>query len=132
MKKTNFINIKSFLTKAIFEFNEEKDEGTLRINIIDKINILSITSDVIEFDAIREFNLGETSKSKLLVSNRCILYVKEEIDKETLINNIRKGLDLIHEVYADLSLTISNLTNNSPFMVMVTPPNYDKNKIIIE
>ena len=132
MKKTNFINIKSFLTKAIFEFNEEKDEGILRINIIDKINILSITSDVIEFDAIREFNLGETSKSKLLVSNRCILYVKEEIDKETLINNIRKGLDLIHEVYADLSLTISNLTNNSPFMVMVTPPNYDKNKIIIE
>jgi len=132
MKKTNFINIKSFLTKAIFEFNEEKDEGILRINITDKINILSITSDVIEFDAIREFNLGETSKSKLLVSNRCILYVKEEIDKETLINNIRKGLDLIHKVYADLSLTISNLTNNSPFMVMVTPPNYDKNKIIIE
>ena len=132
MNKNKFVGLKSFLKKVNFEFKEEKDKEEGMIDLNDKIKILSIKEDIIEFDVIRELNFGGINKSTLLVENRCNLVLKEALNKETFINEIKKGFDLLLDVFAEISLTIANITNSSPFMTIITPPAYNKKEIIIE
>ncbi len=130
MKK--YKNVKSILVNSLYNFNREAvKKGAIEVAYSDKIIIKTIFNDKIMCDIERSVNLGISDDSIIKVVFEVIIAIDEPIQKQEFVEDIKKGISALSNVYSKVSLLISEISNMSPFGAIITPPIYDK-KIIIE
>lgn len=111
------------LTKVKYNFTKP-DVELISVSINDKINVLNISENKALLDVSRELSFGPETNSYVSVNYEVIIESDELITKESLNKAIEENKLGLVSVYAKMSLLISQITNCSPFGIIVTPPNY--------
>ena len=127
------INSISFvLSEANCCFNLDTKEAQLTINLEDRVVVNEINDNKITMSVSRK--LFSSNIKKLLVTVEFVvnLDLSSDISYDELKERIRSGMPLLSNVFSRISAVISGITNYSLLGPVVTIPNYDKNKIIIE
>ncbi len=102
------------------------------ITVIDKINIKIINETHAKIIAERSLKFGEETDSYISAEFALNIESDESISEETIRQEIRKGMADISLTFAKASLVISQLSSESFYGPLVTPPNYDYANIAIE
>lgn len=128
----NIKNINFLLNKANCYFNLDVIKNDLTINIEDKVVINDINEKKIEMTVSRKLFSSDIEKILVEVEFKVSLELSTKINIDELKKDINLGLPLLSSVFSRISVVISGITNYSILGPVVTIPDYDKSKIIIE
>lgn len=126
----NFKGIKTQLYNIEYKFNEPNKDGIIDLEVLDKIEILEIKEDIIDFNVIRKLDFKNIQDSYLQVVFKSSIKCSQNMSKQDFIDAIKKHIPMISgAVFGKISLLISNITNSTPLGVIVTPPVYNVKEI---
>ena len=129
------MNIKStnlLLTKVDCYFNFITQKSPLAINVEDRIIVDEINEKKVIMSVSRK--LFSSDNNKILVDVKFSVYLDltAKVDFNELKKAIYEGMPLLSNVFSRISVVISAITNYSLLGPVVTVPNYDNNKVIVE
>ena len=134
MMNNKFKGIKTSLSNIDFAFIEPRKEETINVKISDKISIIEIKDDSIDFYASRKLDFENLNNSHLEVKFKTTILLNDTINKnefEDILksnnNNLLSGM-----VFSKISLIISNLSSQSTLGIIVTPPFYNTKELQID
>ena len=128
-----FQGIKTHLNNINFNFEKPEKNGYIDIEIIDKIKIIEINNDIVDFNVIRDLKFKSLVNSYIHVVFESSIKSTEIITKEEFIEAVKKDVSMISgAVFTKISLLIANVTNMSPLGTIITPPVYNMKEIEIE
>lgn len=127
-----FKGIKTQLSNIEYKFNDTIKEGFIDLEVFDKIEILEIKEDIIDFNAIRRLEFKNLEDSYLQVVFKSSIKCSESMNRQAFIDAIKKHIPMISgAIYSKISLLISNITNSTSLGVVVTPPIYNVKQVEI-
>lgn len=128
----NNCKISNFILKKLEYDFEDLDRKSISIFIGECIKIVEIDDKKALLNVTRELRLGKETESFLKICYDVLVENDQIITKNDLLTMIKnKGIDLI-PVFSKISLLISQVTNLSPLGVIVTPPNYNSERVMVE
>ncbi len=111
----------------------EDDTKPINIETIDKININEINKSSVSLNVERMLKFTPFDNTYVKVVYTSQIELNEELSKDSIIDCIRKEKIQLNEVLASISLMVSQLTNMSPFGVLISAPMlYNIETMIIE
>lgn len=128
---TNYNISNLLLTNINYNFTKP-DKSRINVCVNDAIKIHKINDKQVDLFVSRVLNFGENTNTYLNIVYEVSLEFSKEMSKEETINLLAKKTSGLTPVFSKISLLISQITNSSPFGVIVTPPIYDPKEAIIE
>lgn len=128
MKKYHINNLT--LINSVYRFTKP-DPKLISITVDDTIRVIEIQEKEIVLCIARELNFGEGTDSFIKVEYEVNLESKDSETKETILAALTAGVSELSVAFSKISLLISQLTQASPFGVLVTAPNYNPKKVCI-
>lgn len=125
MKKYHINNLT--LINSVYKFTKP-DPKLISITVDDTIKIIEIQEKEIVLCIARELNFGEGTGSFIKVEYEVNLESKGSETKETVLAALTAGVSELSVAFSKISLLVSQLTQASPFGVLVTAPNYNPKK----
>ncbi|MBQ8522764.1 MAG: hypothetical protein IJ458_03790 [Clostridia bacterium] len=129
--KDNYRGIKVSLSKVEFEYIDTKYMGIIDIDAIDSVDVIEIGDNDIALKISRDLKFKPINVATIKVECMVSLRINSLISKEQFIKDIKKGMGILNAAFSKISLTISEITNNSSLGALITPPTYDINNIKI-
>lgn len=124
-------NIIGLVLKEV-KYNFAKPERkTLTISVNDGIEIIGILENQAILEVKRTLYFDQKKESYVDVSYEVILEHNGIITNENLLESLKNRTINLVTAYSKISLLISQITNMSPLGAIVTPPNYDNEKISV-
>lgn len=128
--------IKANITKILLtsvEYNFTKpNKNDIKISFSDEIQIRSLNENGFLLNVMRVLDFGEKTGSFIKIVFEVEFESSENYDKESISEEIKNGISKLSPVYSRMSLLISEICNLSPFGVIITPPMYNNDEIIIK
>ena len=126
-----YSNIKSEL-----EYCESKiiDDGTAKsaeLEVSDSISIEKIKNEKAHLIVKRLIKFTPLTNAYVSVAYRTVLEAKEAIEKKQLVKDLKEELPFLGIVYSRISLVIAQITNESMFGAVITPPMYEGERVEI-
>lgn len=125
MKKYHINNLT--LINSVYKFTKP-DPKLISITVDDTIKVVEIQEKEIVLCIARELNFGEGTDSFIKVEYEVNLESKSSETKETILTALTAGVSELSVAFSKISLLVSQLTQASPFGVLVTAPNYNPKK----
>ena len=125
MKKYHINNLT--LINSVYKFTKP-DPKLISIAVDDTIKVVEIQEKEIVLCIARELNFGEGTDSFIKVEYEVNLESKSSETKETVLTALTAGVSELSVAFSKISLLVSQLTQASPFGVLVTAPNYNPKK----
>ena len=125
MKKYHINNLT--LINSVYRFTKP-DPKLISITVDDTIRVVELQEKEIVLCIARELNFGEGTDSFIKVEYEVNLESKDSETKETILTALTAGISELSVAFSKISLLISQLTQASPFGVLVTAPNYNPKK----
>lgn len=115
------------LINSVYRFTKP-DPKLISITVDDTIRVIEIQEKEIVLCIARELNFGEGTDSFIKVEYEVNLESKDSETKETILAALTAGVSELSVAFSKISLLVSQLTQASPFGVLVTAPNYNPKK----
>lgn len=125
MKKYYINNLT--LVSSEYKFTKP-DPKLISIDVYDTIKVIEIHEKGVVLSVVRELNFGEGTNSFIKVEYEANLESKSSETKENILAALNAGISELSVVFSKISLLISQLTQASPFGVLVTAPTYNPKK----
>lgn len=125
MKKYHINNLT--LINSVYKFTKP-DPKLISITVNDTIRVVEIQEKEIVLCIARELNFGEGTDSFIKVEYEVNLESKSSETKDTILSALATGVSELSVAFSKISLLVSQLTQASPFGVLVTAPNYNPKK----
>lgn len=125
MKKYHINNLT--LINSVYRFTKP-DPKLISITVDDTIRVVEIQEKEIVLCIARELNFGEGTESFIKVEYEVNLESKDSETKESVLAALNAGASELSVAFSKISLLVSQLTQASPFGVLVTAPNYNPKK----
>lgn len=125
MKKYHINNLT--LINSEYKFTKP-DPKLISISVDDSIRVVEIQDQEVVLCVSRELNFGNGTDSFIKVEYEVNLESKGNETTESVIAALTAGVSELSVVFSKVSLLISQLTQASPFGVLVTAPNYNPKK----
>ena len=125
MKKYHINNLT--LINSVYRFTKP-DPKMISITVEDTINVIEVREKEIVLCVTRELNFGKGTDSFIKVEYEVNIESKDSETKETVLAALTAGVSELSVAFSKISLLISQLTQASPFGVLVTAPNYNPKK----
>ena len=128
---SNF-NISNVILKNVQYNFANPDRKSISISVNDTIEILEIDEKDALLKVVRELSLGPDTDSYVKISYEISVENEEVITKDIIREALcNKTIGLVG-VFSKISLLMSQVTNLSPFGIIVTPPtvNLEKTNIL--
>ena len=125
MKKYHINNLT--LINSVYRFTKP-DPKLISITVDDTIRVVELQEKEIVLCIARELNFGEGTDSFIKVEYEVNLESKDSETKETILTALTACISELSVAFSKISLLISQLTQASPFGVLVTAPNYNPKK----
>lgn len=119
MKKTELLSMILISLEYVFS---KPDIDKVVISVSDDIQIQKIDRDIIVLHLIRVLDYGPETGSFIKVKYELAIKGQEEWDENAIRKYCNSDAPEIRRSYSKMSLLLSDITNESPFGVMVTPP----------
>ncbi len=120
-----------YLTGIDYRFTKP-DSRLINISVNDIIKIASIHDKQVDIVISRTLDFGEKADTYVNIAYEVSLDCSAEMTKESAAALLMNSSDGLTPVLSKISLLISQITNSSPFGVIITPPGYDSDEITIE
>ena len=128
----NIKNIYFLLNKANYHYNPDPNNRRVTLNIEDKVSIDEISDKKIMMIVSRKL-FSSNTENLLVEVEFCVNFeTTSSFSVQELEDSIHMGTPLLSNVFSRISVVISSMTNYSIWGPIVTKPDYDKDKIIIE
>lgn len=126
------VGIKTQLINTDYNLVEPSKGEIIDIDVEDKIEILDIKENIVNFNVIRKLNYKSLHNSYINVTFKTSIKFIENISKEEFCEILKSDVSLLSgPVYSKISLLISNITALSFLGIIVTPPTYNLNNLKI-
>lgn len=125
MKKYHINNLT--LTNSVYTFTKP-DPKMISITVEDTIKIIEVQEKEIVLCIGRELNFGKGTDSFIKVEYEVSVESKDNETRESVLAALTAGVSELSVAFSKISLLISQLTQASPFGVLVTAPNYNPKK----
>lgn len=135
MKQENQKKYKLITCKAIassFQAPNEIIGKLLSLDITDTIKKIEIKDRKISFVVSRSISFGTDSGWSSFAEYYTIMDAKEDITRDTFIQDLKSGINELNIVFAKISLSLANITNDTLLGAIVTVPFYNPKTIAIE
>lgn len=119
MKKTECLSMILLSLEYVFT---KPDIDKVLISVSDDIQIQKIDRDIVVLHLIRVLDYGPETGSFIKVTYELAIKGSKEWNKNSIRQYCNSDAPEIQRAYAKISLLLSDITNESPFGVMVTPP----------
>lgn len=129
MKK--YFNIKSDLVSCESKFIDDGTVKSVKLEIKDSLSIDKIKKEKINLIVKREIKFSPLTNAYVNIAYSVVLETNEEIEKAQLIKDLKEGIMILGNVYSRISLITAQITNESMFGAVITPPMYDGTQIEI-
>ena len=128
----NNYNISALILRGVqYQFTKpEKKDISITVN--DSIKIVGILNNEATLDITRELCFGPNTNSFVRINYEVVVAQNEPVAKQELVDALVQRNTNLAMVYSKISLLISQITNMSPFGVIVTPPSYDPRRADIQ
>lgn len=120
-----------FLKNVQYNFTMP-DKKDIAISINDVIKIIEINGNEALLEVGRNLCFGPKTESFVKTNYEVVIECNENIEKQELFDALNNKNINLTVVYSKTSLLISQITNMSPFGVIVTSPNYEVQKVNIK
>lgn len=121
-------NVANIILKNVQYNFANPDRKSISISVNDLIEILEIDEKKALLRVARELSLGPDTDSYVRISYEVSVENDETITKNNILEALRnKSIGLV-VVFSKISLLMSQVTNLSPFGIIVTPPTYNPEK----
>lgn len=124
-------NISRLILENVQYIFTKPDRKDISISVSDNIRVIEIHENEAVLDVERALYFDSRTESFVKVNYEIVVKYDEAIVKQDLIDALSdRNIDLT-VVYSKASLLISQITNMSPFGVIITPPSFDPKSINI-
>lgn len=107
------------------------NKKSITVSIDDQVEVKEIAEEQATLRISRELKFGDHEECTIAVEYEATLESSENLSKEMVVDHIKSDNFGITTVYSKISLLISELTNASPFGVIVTPPMRNKENFTV-
>ena len=107
------------------------DRKDISISVSDNIKVIEIHENEAVLDVERTLYFDSRTESFVKVNYEIVVKHDEAIVKQDLLDALSNKNINLTAVYSKASLLISQITNMSPFGVIITPPSFDPKNINI-
>lgn len=128
MKKFYISNLT--LVSSEYKFSKP-DPKLISIAVNDTIKVVAIQEKDIALNVARVLDFGKGTDSFIKVEYEVNLESKCSETKESVLAALNDGVSELSVAFSKISLLVSQLTQASPFGVLVTAPNYNPKKTSI-
>ncbi len=102
------------------------------ISVKDSIEILEADDQKAVLEVNRMVDFGQTTDSRISVSYLVWVEMNEPMRREDLPEAIKTHIKKLNVIFAKISLIISQLSEASPFGIIVTPPGGRESMLKVE
>ncbi|MBR3933632.1 MAG: hypothetical protein IKJ68_06965 [Clostridia bacterium] len=118
-------NVERFILKNL-QYNFEIFSGkSISISLDDSINILDIKDKHLLLSVTRELSVKPNVDSYVKINCEVSVSFENEINRDIVMEALRNNSINLISVFSKISLLMTQITNLSPFGIIVTPPTYD-------
>ena len=118
-------NVERFILKNL-QYNFEIFSGkSISISLDDSINILDIKDKHLLLGVTRELSVKPNVDSYVKINYEVSVSFENEINRDIVMEALRNNSINLISVFSKISLLMTQITNLSPFGIIVTPPTYD-------
>lgn len=121
MNKIEVLN--TYLLAVQFAF-EKPDIKKLMVTVMDTVTTEEIDNEIVKLRVERTLDFGEETNCYIAVAFHMTIKGSEEWNEEKVQAFCSSDIPGLREVYAKISLLISEISNASPFGLVITPPTY--------
>ena len=107
------------------------DRKDISISVSDSIKVIEINENEAVLDVERVLFFDSKTESFVKVNYEIVVKYDEVIVKQDLLDALSNKKINLTVIYSKASLLISQITNMSPFGVIITPPSFDPKSINI-
>lgn len=127
----NYFNIKCELESCESKIIDEGTVKAVKLEVNDSISIEKIKKEKINLIVKRAIKFTPLANAYVNMAYSVSLETNEEIEKAQLIKDLKEGIMILGNVYSRISLITAQITNESMFGAVITPPMYDGTQIEI-
>ncbi len=124
---SNF-NISNVVLKNVQYNFANPDRKSISISVNDIIEVLEVDETNALLKVVRELSLGPDTDSYVRINYEVSVENEEMLTKAIILEALRNKTIGLVGVFSKISLLMSQVTNLSPFGIIVTPPTFNPEK----
>ncbi len=124
---SNF-NVSNVILKNVQYNFANPDRKSISVSVNDSIEVLEVDERNALLKVGRELSLGPDTDSYVRINYELSVENEEAITKAIILEALRNKAIRLVGVFSKISLLMSQITNLSPFGIIVTPPTFNPEK----
>ncbi len=124
---SNF-NVSNVILKNVQYNFANPDRKSISVSVNDSIEVLEVDERNALLKVGRELSLGPDTDSYVRINYELSVENEEAITKSIILEALRNKAIRLVGVFSKISLLMSQITNLSPFGIIVTPPTFNPEK----
>lgn len=121
-------NLSNIILKSVQYNFANPDRKSISISVNDSIEVLEVDEKSALLKVVRELSLGPDTDSYVKINYEVSVENEEVLTKAIVLEALHNKTIGLVGVFSKISLLMSQVTNLSPFGIIVTPPTFNPEK----